>query len=239
MWPIDRVETEQRYSARWQEHGYDPRTLGWNKDCQWVRFQAALEGLSEHDYASILDVGCGFGDFLTYLRRLGWGGVYLGVDIVDELIDEARRLHADDELANFVHGDINELDTSQTYAAAVSIGVFNHMLHQRNEEFVGTTMRAMWALTSNVIVCDFLSSSAEVRRRRGDLYYADPRVMYDLASTLSRRIMIHHGYMPFEFQVKVWHDDSFAQSAPVFPPYADLAAAQTELSRARRSGERP
>jgi hypothetical protein len=33
--------------------------------------------------------------------------------------------------------------------------------------------------------------------------------------------MIHHAYMPFEFQVKIWHRDGFGEGAPVFAPYVD------------------
>jgi hypothetical protein len=38
------------YRKRWLEYGYDPRTLGWNKDCQWVRFEAAFEGVRPDEY---------------------------------------------------------------------------------------------------------------------------------------------------------------------------------------------
>jgi hypothetical protein len=77
-------------------------------------------------------------------------------------------------------------------------------------------------------VCDFLSTSSDVERRDCKLYYADPARLYQLASGYSRRIMIHHAYMPFEFQVKIWHDDSFQIPVPVFAPYSRLASAQTE-----------
>ena len=58
----DIAETQERYRKRWLEYGYDRRKYGWNKDCQWVRFEAAFEGLRPDEFGSVLDVGCGFGD---------------------------------------------------------------------------------------------------------------------------------------------------------------------------------
>jgi len=218
----DRVETCERYRSRWLEYGYDPRTLGWTKDCRRVRFAAAFEGLRPDDYASVVDLGCGFGDLLDYLRTRGWQGRYTGVDLTPELLNEAARRHAADDRAAFVCGDFQHLDLPQS-DAAIALGVANHRLHEDNLAFTARTIEKMWAISSRVVVCDFLSSAAEPDRRRDDLFYADPRDIYQLVSPYSRRIMIHHAYMPFEFQVKVWHDATFERSAPVFPPYIDLA----------------
>ena len=110
----------------------------------------------------------------------------------------------------------------------MAIGIFNHRVEQGNLKFVQETIETMWNSTDKLVVCDFLSNSAETSRRQDNLYYADPTEMHQLASGYSRRTMIHHAYMPFEFQLKIWHDDHFEVSAPVFPPYRHLASAQTE-----------
>src|SRR3990172_3106137 len=75
----DRSETIARYRERYRQFGYDPRTLGWNKGRQQARFAAVLDALGR-DFASILDVGCGFGDLFGHLTTLGWRGDYLGGD---------------------------------------------------------------------------------------------------------------------------------------------------------------
>lgn len=232
MWEPDKADTKERYRRRWLEHGYDSRSLGWNKDCQWVRFEAALEGLREEDFESVIDFGCGFGDLLGYLRMKEWQGHYTGVDIVDELISEAGKRYAHDERAAFVCRDIDTFSPGRA-AMAVAIGVFNHRLRQDNLAFVRETLGIMWEATTKVVVCDFLSTSSDLEHRRNDLFYADPRELYELATTYSRRVLIHHAYMPFEFQIKIWHDDSFSTSAPVFSPYQHLAQGQTNWRRTR------
>ena len=106
---------------------------------------------------------------------------------------------------------------------AVAIGAFNHRLAQGNLDFIRETMEKMWALSSRAMVCDFLSTSSDLEKRSPHLYYADPTEIFVLAARHSRRVMLHHAYMPFEFQIKAWHEDHFVAAEPVFLPYASLA----------------
>jgi len=235
VWKEYKLETQERYRKRWKKHGYDPQTLGWNKDCQWVRFEAALEGLHKEDYESVIDFGCGFGDLLGYLRMKGWRGSYTGIDIVEELVTEAVERHALNDGAAFICSDIGEFSPSTKATMAIALGMFNHRLRQNNLEFVRETIELMWEVTTKVVICDFLSSLSEPLHRRDDLFYADPRELYALATGYSRRVLIHHAYMPFEFQLKIWHDDSFSKSAPVFGPYAHLAHGQTKCRQDKSS----
>jgi len=210
------------------EYGYDPRTLGWNKDCQWVRYDAALEGLRSDEFGSIFDVGCGFGDLLMFLRCRGWKGEYVGIDLVPELIEQAGRLHAQDTGSEFVCADVAQFSREHRCDLAIAIGAFNHRVAQGNLKFIRETIEKMWAISSRATVCDFLSTFSEPQKREQHLYYAAPTDILALAARYSRRVMIHHAYMPFEFQVKIWHDDQFAVSAPAFTPYAGLAQKQSE-----------
>jgi SAM-dependent methyltransferase len=214
MWEEDIRETRERYSQRWKQHGYSPLTLGWNKGLQEVRFEAALETLGFESCASVLDVGCGFGDLFGYLHERGWNGTYTGVDLVPELIEEARSRWGAN--ARFECLDISAQSSDVSAYLVLAIGIFNHRLHQPNLDFFRTMFEAMWSRSKGLVVCDFLSSTAEPGRRQPNLFYADPSDIYKIASSYSRRIQIHHAYMPFEFQLKVWRDDSFTPDSPVF-----------------------
>ena len=219
MMVADFRKTRERYRKRWEKYGYDPRTLGWNKGRQGVRFTAAIENLRYQEFASVLDVGCGFGDFFGHLRGKGWDGQYTGVDIVPELIREARRRHLGEKVI-FHCRDMERRPLEVTAAMGVVLGVFNHRLIRDNMEFISSMLEIVWKSTTAVVVLDFLSARADIQR--DDLFYADPEAIYRLATRFSRRVMIHHAYAPFEFQVKIWHDDAFSISAPVFSPYVSL-----------------
>ncbi len=215
----DKADNVARYQARYAEFGYDPRALGWTKGRQKVRFAAALERIGT-SFGSILDVGCGFGDLFSYLRDQGWKGDYLGIDIVPDLVAEGRARFGSLG-AKFACADITAHDFEGKADVAVAIGMFNHRLRQDNLQFVRETLAAMWRRTTQAVAADFLSISAD--QPRGDLYYADPAEIVRLGLGLSRRVVLNHGYMPFEFNVQVWHDDSFSVESPVFATYRDLA----------------
>jgi hypothetical protein len=40
-----------------------------------------------------------------------------------------------------------------------------------------------------------------------------------MALGYSKRVRLDHSYMPFEFLVAIWHDDSYSVDCPVFAPY--------------------
>lgn len=80
-------------------------SLGWRAvESQSRRFEAigALADFSGH---SILDLGCGYGDFRSYLDGRYTGFTYLGVDQMPEFIEEAKRRWADATGTDFVQSD--------------------------------------------------------------------------------------------------------------------------------------
>jgi len=57
----DKDVVVDRYSSRFQKYGYSPKTLGWDKGKQDLRYQMLFREFSLEG-KSILDIGCGFGD---------------------------------------------------------------------------------------------------------------------------------------------------------------------------------
>jgi len=211
----DRAETRARYGARYREFGYNPRTLGWHKGRQRVRFAAALEAIGTR-FGSLLDVGCGFGDLFGYLKDRDWQGNYLGLDICPELLDEGRKRFGP-RGARFECIDLSGEPLAFSADVAVAVGIFNHRLKGDNLEFVAQMVHAMWAHSTQAIVVDFLSTTAD--RPKPDLFHAEPDAILQMALGYSKRVRLDHSYMPFEFLVAIWHDDSYSVDCPVFAPY--------------------
>ncbi|MFC1850767.1 class I SAM-dependent methyltransferase [candidate division CSSED10-310 bacterium] len=216
----DIFDVRERYRQRWEKYGYNPKTLGWNKGRQMIRFAVAFENVRSEEYASVLDVGCGFGDLFGYLKSQNWPGRYIGVDIVPELIAGAERLFCEKN-ASFHLLDIQQQPLSEQAAMGIALGVFNWKLRQDNMEFIRLMLEQMWDATTEVVVLDFLSNSADIQHEHN--FYADPGEILNLARRFSRRVLLYHAYMPFEFQVKIWHNDSFPVSFPVFESHRTLS----------------
>ena len=126
MHEVDIAYQRNRYRTRYSKHGYAPETLGWGKGGrQSLRF-SVLGGIGIGTSSSVLDVGCGFGDLYSYLKKTAWSGEYLGIDLVNELLDEARRQHPGISVQN---RDLLRDPLPMQYDYVVSAGIFNLKLH--------------------------------------------------------------------------------------------------------------
>jgi ubiquinone/menaquinone biosynthesis C-methylase UbiE len=78
--------SQPEHAARWYEDkvrrfGFDHRGLGFRtKSSQEKRFEALL-ALGDFAGRRVLDVGCGFGDFLAFLVERDIHPLYSGLDV--------------------------------------------------------------------------------------------------------------------------------------------------------------
>ncbi|MDB4922996.1 trans-aconitate 2-methyltransferase [Mucilaginibacter sp.] len=93
--------------------------LGWrDEQSQAIRFKA-LAGLADMNGHSVLDAGCGYGDF----RQLFPGMTYIGIEQIPELLDEAVNRYGNWPDTTFMSGNFNIIDllTSDYVVASGSL----------------------------------------------------------------------------------------------------------------------
>ena len=211
----DRYETIERYRAATSSSATTrARSAGTRGGRTSTSRQSST--CSAASSKSILDIGCGFGDLFGYLKGLGWRGDYVGYDLCPELIEEGRKRFGPDG-AQFECADFASSAADVRADVAVAIGIFNHKLHGDNWEFVQSTLKAMWGRTHVAVAADFLSATAD--KPHEHLFHVPASRVLDLGLSLSKRAVLKHDYMPFEFSMAVWHDDSFEPDCPVLAPY--------------------
>jgi SAM-dependent methyltransferase len=204
----DRQDYIERYEARLRRFGYSPETLGWGKQGrQDIRFGVLSQPILESLNSSVLDVGCGFADFYDYLADRGWKGHYCGIDLVPGLLRVAKERHP--EL------DLYELDITALvlhlgpYDFVVGTGMFNARLKAGNNlEHIECALRNMRGV-ANVAVCvDFMSTYVDYQHPEG--WHTDPAWALALGKKLSRRVILRHDYMPFEFALIIYCSDTIS-----------------------------
>jgi SAM-dependent methyltransferase len=106
------------------------KQVGWQSyDSQKQNFDVAtdLDNISWNSVGSVLDVGCGYGELVRYLREeKAFEGTYTGVDILDRFIHRAAQLYGEDNRNAFICGDI--LACSQllsSYDVVISMGTLS------------------------------------------------------------------------------------------------------------------
>lgn len=198
---MEKQKVIERYNKRLQKYGYDPKTLGWFKNRQPIRFQVLSEIGDLHN-CSILDVGCGFGDLYGFLVKGGYSNIkYTGVDINPRLIEIAEKVHPG---VRFEVKDFQEDHVEGSFDWVFSSGIFNFRLPD-NTSFIQAMLKKMVRMCKRGVAADFLSSYVDFKNEGA--YYTCPEDIFRFCRALSKRIALRHDYMPFEFCVYIYKDD--------------------------------
>lgn len=208
MKALDKAEYIERYEARLRQFGYSPETLGWGKHGrQEVRFAVLAEPALQSPESSVLDVGCGFADLYDFLRQRGWSGRYVGIDVVPALLEVAREHHPALDLRQ---ADITEARDLGQFDYVISSGAFNgRLVAENNEEHIATALQAMFAAARVAVCVDFLSTYVDFQKP--EAWHTDPLWAFGVARRFSRRVALRHDYMPFEFALFLYRDDSVSE----------------------------
>jgi SAM-dependent methyltransferase len=210
----DKQETIERYSSRYQKFGYSPKSLGWDKGKQDVRFEILT---SQYDFSekSILDIGCGFGDLnKTLNEKYANNYSYLGVDLVPDLVNEARKQYVGDNI-NFRTGDFLDISFENTFDFVIASGIFNHRLNNvNNYDLIEAAIIKALSLSNDGLAFDFLSDKVDYQLEH--TFHSSPEKILSIAYKYSRNIVIRNDYMPFEFALFIFKDDSFSTEDTLF-----------------------
>lgn len=198
MNPQEKVETIKRYTERFAKAGPTVQVLGWRDQAQQALRFDVLAGIGDFDGKSVLDVGCGFGDFADYLQGHGRRCRYVGVDINPTLLEVARRRHPE---LRFEERDLLAQPLDERFDYVVESGVFNHRLSD-NETFAQRMLAAMYATCRLGVAANLMSDRVDYRD--DDLYYFHPEAYLHYGSGLSPYVTIRHDYPLYEFTLYIY-----------------------------------
>ena len=202
-----------RYTKRYNEFGYSPKSLGWDKGKQENRFDVLT---SQYDFENkhVLDIGCGFGDLNKTILQKTKNYNYTGIDIVEALLSEAKIQYTSENI-HFVSGNILEFIPSVSYDYAISSGIFNHKIEgDKNYEFIEQVIKKTLSICKDGLAFDFLSDKVDFQLEH--TFHSSPEKILSIAYKYSRNIVLRNDYMPFEFSLFIFKDDSFQKEDTLF-----------------------
>jgi SAM-dependent methyltransferase len=195
---------QRYYSGKIAEHGPTARGVDWNdQGSQELRFEQLLKLCDLEAPVTINDYGCGYGALASYLAERGIRFRYTGFDISERMLEQARDLLDGVEECRFVTAD----EQLETVDYTVASGIFNVRLDAADdawERHVFATLERLDRLSTRGFAFNMLTSYSDPERMRADLYYADPREMFDHCKrTFSRWVALLHDYGLYEFTILV------------------------------------
>jgi cyclopropane fatty-acyl-phospholipid synthase-like methyltransferase len=188
------------YQGLLKLHGPSEAALGCTRSKQVIRFAAAAR-YANFDGKSVVDVGCGFGDFYAYLEAVGKvPREYLGLDIMPEFINKARSMESD--RAKFVKADFFKEEQLGLVDSVFAFGIFNHLAGRSEKEGLDRLdafLTKATALADQAVIIDFLSDRVDFRRNPEKDRHWSPSEVLEVASKHSQSVTLDHSYLPFEF----------------------------------------
>jgi len=184
------------FKKLYEKYGDSVLSLDWHsKESQAQRFDIFMKIGSLHG-KSILDVGCGFGDFYSHvLNRNGSAFEYTGCDRVPEFIDRARYYFPYPE---FCLVDFLEWGARRGFDYVFGSGLFS----LKRNDWEGHVQAMVYKMFSHCRIgvgVNFLSTLS--KKKIDTVYYAEPARAIQLLMNISQKLVLHHDYRPNDFTV--------------------------------------
>ena len=188
------------YEKLLEKYGYSIKSLDYRSETsQKTRFDVITQ-VGINDDCSLLDVGCGFGDYFNYLKQRGIKNVkYNGIDLTDKIVNVAKEKNP---LANVVQGNVLDLPDDKKFDYVVSLGV-NGVKTGDNWDNLTSVLDKMWKLCKKGIAYNAVSNFASEQDEQ--IYFVSPiRVIEHVMNNLTYKVVFRHDYMPHDFTIYVY-----------------------------------
>ena len=167
------------------------KSLGWGSDySQQKRFDILVEiGAKIND--SVLDVGCGYGDFSKDFVN------YLGIDLREDAITMAKNKYSD---VKFELKSIYDID--DTYDWVFASGIFCFINDWEETESI---IQKMFNTSKKGISFNFLSDLT-TKEKLSDMKYTKIEEILPFIYKLTNKFTIRHDYLINDFTIYLYKD---------------------------------
>lgn len=170
----------------------DYRGVKWtSKESQFIRFKILCEIANDLLTSNILDVGCGLGHLVDYLISQEFTGHYKGIDIVAQMIINAKKRHP---TFNFECNDIDSIDKNQ-HDYVLASGIFALTNAEQTKELIP----ALFDCAKKGLAFNCLSSFAEEKEE--GMCYQIPGDLYHFCKKMTSKVTLRKDYLQHDFTI--------------------------------------
>lgn len=202
------------YETALAQHGDSPESVLWPKGRQAERFSALTKHILKTGQFSLLDFGCGLAHLKPYLDTYYKDVAYSGVDIVSAFLAINRDKYPQDTFYSIE--SVNDIKDSYDYI--VSSGAFNILYapdNVKHQEMVFEILAALFEKTRISLSVNFMTDQVDFVQPGA--YHQNILSLYQyITSKLSKRILFDQSYMPYEFTVVIWKNQTINRPENIY-----------------------
>ncbi len=201
MEPFSRDHLLSFYNFHLKKYGDRPEALRWTPKGQLKRYHmlAAVAPAEDLNNSTVLDYGCGTGDFYRFLKRRGVTVRYTGVDINENFINLAKSKYPECTF-KVMCADDDELEGYYDYIFIC--GVFNLQV-PGVEDDLKNALVTLFRHCNKGLVLNALSSHTPIKDP--ELHFTSPEDMVKFAiENLSPSVALRHDRIENDFTLYVY-----------------------------------
>jgi len=172
------------------DYPHDHRGVKWTcAESQFIRFKILCEMADDIFSSSILDVGCGLGHLVDYLKNNHFTGIYKGIDIVDQMIVLASKRHP---AFDFQTNDIDSIEIDK-HDYVLASGIFALLEAKHVKDLIPSLfMRAKKGLAFNCL-------SSRAPEKEDGMHYQIPGDIFHFCKKLTHKVRLREDYLQHDF----------------------------------------
>jgi len=183
------------YKELYKKYGHNIKALNWgSKKSQERRFEILTKNINLNNQ-SILDVGCGFGDFYAFLVKKFHGFIYTGIDVTEEMVNTCKKKYPHLDIRRV---DVKEMSTKKKFDYVFASGILYTMTKKQARQAI----KKMFALTKKSLAFNALSIFADYKEKNET--YLDPIEIFKFCQKLSSFVILDHSYMKHDFTIHIY-----------------------------------
>lgn len=187
--------------------------LGWAASCfidadaQFLSYKTISKYLL-FDKASLLDVGCGQGDFLNFIYKNKLNEKitrYKGIDVSDKMIEHASKKYSD----KFFSQDNFLSEKKYDFDISIAVGTFNIRCFDEDQDqinYLKNNIKKMYESSKSSCALTILSHHGyEEVKKDNRLFCYEPWEVLQYCFSLTDSVIIDHASLPAEFILVLHH----------------------------------
>ncbi len=196
------------YRNLYLKHGDNPASVkARTSKQQEMRFKHLIDCAEIISSDSILDVGSGLGNLLTYIRKKKLHCKYTGIDFYENFIKISKKKYSKDKNSKFIKFDICNKKINKKYDWVVLSGTFNDR-HKNSKSEMLKILKKMFKASKKGIIFNSLSKYVDFEDK--SLFYSYPDKIFNFCvKNLSKYVVLKTDYqlkkgvLPFEYTMCV------------------------------------